>query len=197
MKWFIGLAHLGLGQAALKTNPSQAVYHFEQSITSYQETKADATFMELLHGIILLTKGNLRKGVKALEVVSEVFLKNGSLWGYITTEYLLSTIYLQIVLGEGPKTLPFFAKNITFLIKSAPRAPEKADYHLHKVIETAKEIGAKSMLGQAYLDLGLLHKAKGKTDQARECITESIRIFEHCEAEGYLKQAKEALASFG
>ena len=53
------------------------------------------------------------------------------------------------------------------------------------------------MLGQAYLDLGVLHKAKGRTDHARECITESIRIFEHLETKAYLKQAKEALASFG
>jgi len=195
MKWFIGIAHLFLGQAALKTKPTNAVYHFEQSITSYQKIKANPTFIELLHGIILLTKGNLRQGIKILEDVPEVFLKNGSMWNYITTEYMLSTIYLQVVLGEGPKTFPFLVKNIAFLIKSVPRAPEKAEYHLQKVIETAKEIGAKSILGQAYLDLGLLHKAKGRTKQARECINESIHIFEHCEADVFLKQAKEALES--
>jgi len=168
MKWFIGLAHLFLGQAALKTNPAQAVYHFEQSITSYQQTQADPPFMELLHGIILLTKGNLRQGGKVLEDVSEVFLKNGSIWLYITTEYILSNI-----------------------------APEKAEYHLHKVTDTAKEIGAKSILGQAYLDLGLLHKAKGRTEQSRECIIEAIEFFEQCEADVFLKQAKEALGSLG
>jgi tetratricopeptide (TPR) repeat protein len=195
MEWFIGLAHLFLGQTALKTKPTNAVYHFEQSITSYQKIKADPPFMEFLHGIILLTKDNLRHGEKVVEDVSEVFLKNGSMWHYITTERILSTIYLQIVLGKGPKTLPFLAKNIAFLIKSAPRAPEKAEYHLQKVIETAKEIGAKSILGQAYLDLGLLHKAKDRTERAREYITESIQIFEQCEADVFLKEAKEALAS--
>jgi hypothetical protein len=35
---------------------------------------------------------------------------------------------------------------------------------------------------------------KGKTEQAKQCITESIQIFEQTEAEGFLKQAKEALA---
>jgi class 3 adenylate cyclase/tetratricopeptide (TPR) repeat protein len=195
MNWFIGLAHLFLGQAALKTNPTQAVYHFEQSITSYEKTKVDPPCMEFLHGIILLAKGNLRQGVKVLEDVSEVFLKNGSMWNSITTEHILSTIYLQIVLGEGPKTLPFLAKNIAFLIKSFPRAPEKAEYHLHKVIGTAKEIGARSILGQAYLDLGLLHKIKSRTEQARKCISEAIEFFEQCEADVFVKQAKEALAS--
>ena len=153
--------------------------------------------MEFLRGIILLTKGNLRQGVKVVEDVSEVFLKNGSMWLYITTEYILGNIYLQVILGEGPKTLPFLAKNIAFLIKSFPRAPEKAEYHLHKVIGTAKEIGAKSILGQAYLDLGLLHKIKNRTDQARKCTSEAIEFFEQCEADVFLKQAKEALENLG
>jgi hypothetical protein len=47
----------------------------------------------------------------------------------------------------------------------------------------------------AYLDLGLLHRTKGRTGQARKCISEAIQIFEQTEAEGFLKQAKEALAS--
>ena len=196
MKWFIGIAHLSLGQAALNTHPTQAIYHFEQSITSYQQIQTDPTLLEFLRGIILLTKGNLRQGGKVLEDVSNVFLKNGSMWLYIKAEYILSTIYLQIVLGKGPKTLPFLAKNIAFLIKSVPHAPEKAEYHLQKVIDTAKECGVKSILGQASLNLGMLHKAKGRTEQARECINESIHIFEQCEADVFLKQAKEALESF-
>ena len=195
MKWFIGYAHMLLGQVALKTNPTQAIYHFEQSITSYQQTQADPTLMEFLYGIIFLSKGNLRHGRKVLEDVSKVFLKNGSMWHYIRTEYILGNIYLQIVLGEGPKTLPSFAKNIAFLIKSFPRAGEKAEYHLNRAIGTAKEIKAKPLLGQAYHDLGLLHKARKRKDQASECFSEAIRIFQETESEIYLREAKEALAS--
>ena len=196
MKWFIGLAHVFLGQVALQTNPTQAVHHFEQSIASYQQIQADPIFIDFLRGVTLLTKGNLTKGIKVLDGVSEAFLKNGSIWYYIQTEYILSNIYIQIVLGEGSKSLPFLAKNITFLIKSVPRASEKAAYHLQKVIDTAQNIGANPMLAQASLDLGLLHKAKGKTEQAKKCIIDSIQIFEQCEAKVFLKQAKEALVSF-
>ena len=195
IKWLIWLANMLLGQVALNTHPTQAVYHFEQSIASFQQIQADHIFVEFLRGVTLLAKGNLTKGINVLEEVSDTFLKNGSIWNYITAEYILSTIYLQVVLGEGPKTLPFLAKNIAFLIKSVPRAPDKAAYHLQKVIDTAQEIGAKPMLAQASFDLGLLHKAKGRTEQARECFTESIKIFEHCEMDVFLKQAKEALAS--
>jgi class 3 adenylate cyclase/tetratricopeptide (TPR) repeat protein len=193
MKWFIGLAHVFLGQVALQTNPTQAVYHFEQSIARYQQIQGDPIFIDFLRGVTLLTKGNLTKGMKVLEAVSEAFLKNGSIWYCIETEYILSNIYVQIVLREGPKSLPFFAKNIGFLMESVPRASEKAAYHLQKVIDTAQNIGANPMLAQASLDLGLLHKAKGRTEQARECITKSIQIFEQCEAEVFLNQAKEAL----
>ena len=58
-----------------------------------------------------------------------------------------------------------------------------------------KEIEAKGVLGQAYLDLGILHKSKKRTEEAKDCISEAVRIFEQCEAEIYLKRAKEALAS--
>jgi len=74
-----------------------------------------------------------------------------------------------------------------------PFARRKAEDHFNKTIEVAKEIGAKGTLGQANLDLGLLHKIRGKKDKASECISTAINLFEQCEAEVYLKQAKEAL----
>ena len=77
-----------------------------------------------------------------------------------------------------------------------PRWPIKRPQHiLKKAIETAGKIGAKGILAQAYLDLGRLHKAKKRIDAALECISETILIFEEYEAEGYLNQTNEALAS--
>jgi len=99
--------------------------------------------------------------------------------------------------GEGEKSISFIAKNIGFLIKTIPFAHRKAEGHLTKAIETAKEIGAKSILGQAYLDMGRLHQTKGKTDEARKYISDAVRLFEECEADVFLKQAKEALAALG
>jgi tetratricopeptide (TPR) repeat protein len=197
IKWFIGLAHLLLGQVALKTDPTQAAHHFEQSFASFQKTKADPSFIEFIRGILMLTKGNLRQGIKIAEGLSDVFLENGSIWHYVNLEYMLGNIYLQIATGAGPKTFTFLAKNMAFLIKSFPSAGEKAESHLNKAITTANEIGAKLILGQAYHDLGLLHKAKKRTDQAQECISKAIQIFEECKAEVCLKEAKEALASLG
>ena len=82
---------------------------------------------------------------------------------------------------DGPKpSLSIILKNIWFLIRNVPVASKKAEHHFYKAIEGAKEMGAKSFLGQAYLDLGLLYKTKKKTDKAKECISKSIRLFEEC-----------------
>jgi len=74
-------------------------------------------------------------------------------------------------------------------------ATKRAVEHFNKAIETATAIGAKGIQGQAYLDLGRLHKAKGRNDQALDYFSRAVRIFEECEFEIYLKQGNEALES--
>jgi tetratricopeptide (TPR) repeat protein len=146
-------------------------------------------------GVALIGQGRMAKGLRMIEQAQGLFLKNERKYFYAMSEYILGKVYLQIVERATPMTLSTIAKNIGFLIRNVPFASKKAEYHFKKAIEVAKEVGAKAILGQAYLDLGLLHKAKGRMDQAREFFSTSIELFEQCEAEGYLKQAKEALAS--
>ena len=62
-----------------------------------------------------------------------------------------------------------------------------------QAIEISKEIGMKGFLGMSYLDLGLLYETSKKADEAREAILRSIEVFEKCEADGFLRQANEAL----
>ena len=54
-----------------------------------------------------------------------------------------------------------------------------------------------SILAQSCLNLGLLYKAKEKKDKAKRFLDEAIGLFEQCEADVYLKHAREALASLG
>ena len=115
-------------------------------------------------------------------------------WG-AAFEHIIGKIFSQIAERAKPMTLSTISKNIGFLLKNVLFANKKAENHFNKAIEVAKEIGAKGLLGQAYLDLGLLHKAKKRPEQAKECISEASNIFKHCGAEIYLKQAKEVLAS--
>ena len=58
-------------------------------------------------------------------------------------------VYLQIVQGEGERSLSTIFKNISFLVKEAPFAAKKAEDHFSKAIEITKELGAKGLQGLA------------------------------------------------
>ncbi|MBE9569249.1 MAG: AAA family ATPase [Proteobacteria bacterium] len=139
------------------------------------------SFPKVVLGVVSIAKGQLSQGLKMLEDDRQACLENGRRSFYTAIEHTLGSVYLQIVQGEGETGF----------------AAKKAEDHFNKAIEVAKEIGAKGTLGMAYLDLGLLHKVKGKKDQARTCISTAIQVFEECEAETRLKHAREALASLG
>ena len=74
---------------------------------NFQKTGADIPPIQFAKADILIIEGNLRQAVKLLNEILEVFLKDGSLWYYITTEQMLGDIYLQAVLEEdlysGPR----------------------------------------------------------------------------------------------
>jgi len=143
----------------------------------------------------MIAKGDMREGFKMIEEAQRSFIKEEKRYYMALTEYILGKIYSQIVDGSGSSSPLSIARNIGFLVKNVPFADKKAAAHFNKAIEIAKKIGAKSISGPAYLDWGLLHKAKKRKDQARECISKAIEIFEKCEADVYLKQANEALES--
>jgi tetratricopeptide (TPR) repeat protein len=149
------------------------------------------------YGAVLMAKGEMAKGLKLIEKTNENYLETDQKLLQAITEQLLGRIFLQIVEGAGPINLKLIIKNIGFLIRYVPIAAKKAEHHLNNAIRIAKEIGAKGILGQATLDLGLLYKAKKQTDLARKNITGAMEILKQCEAEVLLKQAKETLESLG
>jgi tetratricopeptide (TPR) repeat protein len=148
-------------------------------------------------GLVSIAKGQMGQGLKMIEKTLLACHENERRCWYATIEHALGQVYLQIVEKTAPVSLTTMAKNVGFILKNVPSAGKKAEDHFNKAIEVAKEIGAKGTLGQAYLDLGMLHKAKGRTDQAREYITKAVQVLEECQSEVFLKQAKEALTSSG
>jgi tetratricopeptide (TPR) repeat protein len=109
----------------------------------------------------------------------------------------MGKVFLQMVEKAEPISPLIMAKNIGFLIKNVPFADKKAQSHFNRAIQIAEKIGAKGILGTVYLDLGLLHKAKKRKDQARDCILKATQIFQECETESYLHKAQEAIGSLG
>jgi tetratricopeptide (TPR) repeat protein len=189
-----------LGWGYICNNQLQEAENTVKEVMTYSErfgTEVWGMRAQALHGIILIGRGNLGQGVRLVEDVLRAWLEKESRFGYATVEHLLGKIHLQIVQGGGPKSLSFLARNIGFLLKNLPFARKKAEDHFNKAIEVAQEIGTKGILGQAYLDLGLLHKTKGKNYRARECISEAVKLFEQCHAEIHLRRAKELLEDLG
>ena len=188
---FLGATYVYNGQFQEAEGPLQEIMSYCENFGCEQMRPYAYIFL----AIIMIDKGHMSQGLKILDEERQSSLKNERKTLHATLELAMGRFYLQVVQAEGPKSLSFLAKNIGFLMKNVPFASQKAEAHFNKAIEVAKEIGAKSLLGQAYVGLCLLHRSKRRKDLARECISEAIQIFEECEAETYVKQAKEAQAS--
>jgi class 3 adenylate cyclase/tetratricopeptide (TPR) repeat protein len=179
----------------LNNQIEEAEAHMKESLKFCNEVRFSWAGMpgQLFYGVILIAKGNMRQGFTMIQDAHNHFIKEERKYYIAVAEHTIGKIYAQIVEGTGPINLLTIAKNIGFLMKNVPFADKKAESHFIKAIEIAKEIGAKSVLGPAYLDLGLLHKAKKRYKQAKVYILKAMSIFEDWEAGIYLKQAKEAL----
>lgn len=111
----------------------------------------------------LLDVRRMGEGMQTLLNARERSLQTGYKYTYVTSEYILGNIFLQMALGEGDIHFGTILRNIGFLIKNLPRAKTKAERHLKKTILLAVEIGAKNLEGQALFDLGRLYRHnKGK-----------------------------------
>jgi hypothetical protein len=86
-------------------------------------------------------------------------------------------------------------KNLGFLLRNFPFAGRRAEDHLKRSIATSEEMGARGVAGMACLDLGLLHQATGKKEQARDSLTRARQHLEACGAELLLKQVDSVLNS--
>jgi tetratricopeptide (TPR) repeat protein len=187
----ISFSYLQMGEFEKAEKIANATLAFSEKFgCEYHGTAAS-----LIIGGVMIARGKMTMGLKQVENILQRFKEIEKKSFIPTGEYILGKIYFQIYTGEGPVRLSTLLKNAVFLTKTLPFASKRAEYHFNKAINMAKEIGAKGVMGQAYLDLGLLHKAKKRMEQAKICISEAIQFFEQCEADVYLKLANEALES--
>jgi tetratricopeptide (TPR) repeat protein len=189
-KGTLAFAHFFGGQFEEAEKVLQSILNFTEKRGVGQITAATQVFM----APILIAKGQMQPGIKLMEDVQNTLLENQRRVFYAISEYILGEVNLQIATGPKP-SLTIMAKNIGFLVRNVPFAAQKAEEHYQNAMEMFKEIGMKSYLGQVYLGLGLLYKARKKADRAKQCLSDAINILRECKAEAYLKQANEALDS--
>lgn len=164
----LGMSYLATGQLKEAQNTLEEVIDHSEKF-GYEFV---GSVSQAMKGMVLIAQSDLKKGLGLYENVIQEWLENKSLFRYAMGSYFMGRVYSRI-------------------------DQKKAKEYLNIAIKTAGEIGAKSYLGQAYFVLGQLHNAKGKTENARECISHAIEAFEKCEADVFLKQAREALATLG
>jgi len=197
---FYYLPSLSLGGCYVSNGQFQEAEDLLNDVVLHSQQFGNELWGELASaylGVVLFAKGHMAKGLKTIQQAQKSFIENQRKGGCAFSENLLGKIYLQMVERSKPLPAAVLARNFGFLIKTVPFASRKAEYHLNRSMKTAEEIGNKAILATACLDLSLLHKAKGRIKEARDCIAKSIQIFEQTGAEIYLKQARETLESLG
>ncbi len=174
---FLGLTHVSNGLLDKAKDVLPGVLEFSERFG----TEFIGTPAQMGLGTILIAEGNVEEGIKTLQNVQRVLRRCERKPFLVLCECILGQVYSQISQAEEP---------VGF-------AATKAEEHFNQAIEIAREIGSKSRLAQAYLDLGRLHKATNKKEKATECISKAIEYFELCEADTFLKQARQVLESLG
>jgi tetratricopeptide (TPR) repeat protein len=159
--------------------------------------KVIGTLGRSLLGVVTIFRGDLAQGPKILEETKKENIRNGRKWLVANTDYTFGKVYSQLAEGGQNTSFSMLAKNIGFLVRNIPFAAKKAEDYFQAAIQLAREIGAKGIQERASLDLGHLYKVKSRTDEARKYIADAVRLFEECEADVFLKQAREALAALG
>lgn len=153
------------------------------------------TPVHFFKGIILISKGHLSRGMKILEKRLLQWKQNGCKLRYAACSYILAVVFAKIAQRKRTLLAPGMLKNINFLLKKAPFAARIAAGYFSTCIEAAKEIDAKDILGQAYLNWGRLNQARGRSDEARQYFRQALGYFEKCKADCYLQQVHDALNS--
>jgi tetratricopeptide (TPR) repeat protein len=189
----LGLAYLGDGQYQKALTVSEKVIRFSEKYGF----EIIGTTITALSGYALAATGNLNSGLRILANLEKVWNKTNMRYKLALYNLFYGQLYLQIVEGKGPKSFSFIIKNFWSLIRLVPGAATKSEIHFKKAIEIASDIGAKGILAQAYLGLGLLHRVKEKLEKARKNLMIATQIFEKIEAEGFLKTSNSALESLG
>jgi class 3 adenylate cyclase/tetratricopeptide (TPR) repeat protein len=187
-----------LGAGYVQNGQFQEAKELLQQVASYSRDfgcELLGTPTHAMLGFHFLAKGQMGRGLNMIEEALGACCENQRRCMYGRIEHALGQVYLQIVDKSAPVSLNTMAKNVGFILKNMPSAAKKAVEHFNQALKVAEEIGANIMQGEVYLSLGRLHQAKARSDQARDCFSKAVRIFEKCESEVFLKQAKDAFES--
>jgi len=124
------------------------------------------------HGMVLVNHGRIKQGLQILEESCQCWRQNGNRLRYAACGCMLASVYADLAKKARSRKLS----------KYALRACEKANAYFQDSIESAEQISAKAMLGQAYRDWGNFCKERGDTHKAEKCFAGASANFRICES---------------
>lgn len=189
-KLFAGMCEISNGRF------SEARVYLEDLIAFADKSGVEVvgTPARLFLGASLIASGDMARGLSMIQDINRSYRKRGYKYRYAISEYLLGEVFLKLSKRESKMSLAELLKNDGFILRNVPSAAKKAEEHFRSAIETATEIGARGILGQSLLGLGLLYKSKGKKDAAREYFLKAIELFSACEADTFLAKTNKSLS---
>ena len=145
-------------------------------------------------GITMIALGTMSKG---LLLISEAYNETKQLgWCAMRTiqEHILGKFYLQMAVAREPMKLSIIIKNIGFIIKNVPFAKKRAERHILESIRLAEKFGFKNILGQSYINLGLLYKSRNRQTEAKHSFIKAVENLDHIDAKRYHIYARTLLS---
>jgi class 3 adenylate cyclase/tetratricopeptide (TPR) repeat protein len=192
-KLLLGYAYLGGEEYQAALSISEEVMRFSEKYGFEFVGTATIAF----RGFAFAATGNLHEGLQLLENAEKIWSNTNRLYPLAVLNCFYGKLYLQIVEGNNPKKISYLIKNIGPIIKLVPSAAKKSEKHFKIAIEITKNVGAKGLLAQAHMGLGLLYRATKKGELAKENLLEAIKIFDMIEAAGFLMISKFVRIHYG
>ena len=186
-KFFMGMCY------SLENRFEEAEEPLKEVLAYSDEFGCEAlgTAAQVFLAVLLISRGELARGLKELKRLAASAGNNGRFWAKSVIEHIQGSIYLRLLQRESSLGLWGLIRNAGFLIKTMPQAAQKAEMHFNRSVSIASRIGSTNIVGQASLDLGRLYQLKKEKERSRECIKEAIRIFQDIGASAHLQNAKD------
>jgi tetratricopeptide (TPR) repeat protein len=194
--YYILLPKLLLGSLYIYDGKHQKAVNVLNEVVDTSEelgVQAFVTFAKSYLGVALIANGHLEPGLKMINAALKLHLQNNRKTVYAHFEHVLGKVYLQMIERATPVTLATVAKNVVQNFPDLELQTDESEYHFNKAVSAAKEIGANGILSLVYYDLGILNKSKQRFDLAKDYLLKAIKLFEKCETENYLQEAKKVL----
>lgn len=145
------------------------------------------------YGVAQFASGKMAKGVRWIEDSMQRREHWGFAMGAANGHSFLGEIYTRIALGEGSLPRSVIFRNLWFLLRTKPFARRIARRHLESAIRDYRAYDAPSYVAWALLDLGLLDKAKGRLEKAKDQLLEARRLADSVEADALTRKIDDAL----